>query len=286
MTAVMSAISAATHVAVQLNSTLYAPVMGTRMGYHRVMGSGPGLVLLNGFGASGAVWPTALGELASRYTVIAVDARGTGGSRHLTPAFTIEDLADDVWAAMLGADIKRATVVGWSMGGMVAQELAIRHPDAVGRLILINTVAPIPAMQIPFFRTSWTLWRIALRESTDGWRRAVWSLGGPGAQHESPRELRELTAQLRTSGIAWWTPLLQSAASTSWRRPERLRDIIAPTTILHGRDDPIVPVRNARILADLIPGAEVQILDHAGHLLPYEATGQLLDAINRIQEAP
>ncbi|MGV9711434.1 alpha/beta fold hydrolase [Gordonia sp. NPDC003424] len=282
----MSAVSAATRLVVQLNSTLYSPAVDTHRGFHRVTGNGPGLVLLNGFGASGTVWPTALDELATRHTVITVDARGTGGSRHLTPAFTIEDLADDVWAAMLSAGIADATVVGWSMGGMVAQELAIRHPDRVRRLVLINTVAPIPAMHIPIARTSWMLWQIALRNANDGWRRAVWSLGGPGALHESPRELRELTAQLRTSGIAWWTPLLQSAASTSWRRPDRLHNIIAPTTILHGRDDPIVPVANARILADLIIGAEVEIWDHVGHLLPYEATSRLLDVINRSQEAP
>ncbi|MEE4023682.1 alpha/beta hydrolase [Gordonia sp. PKS22-38] len=282
----MSAVSAITRFAVHLNSTLCSPAFSSRSGSHRVSGSGPGLILLNGFGASGAVWPMALGELASRHRVIAVDTRGTGGSRRLTTAFTIEDLADDVWATMLGAGVTEATVVGWSMGGMVAQELAIRHPEAVSRLILINTVAPIPAMQIPICRTSWTLWRLALRNATDGWRRAVWSLGGPGAQHEAPLELRELTAQLRTSGITWWTPLLQSAASTTWRRPERLRDIMAPTTILHGREDPIVPVHNANILAALIPAAQVEIIDHVGHLLPYEATGKLLDVLNREGEAP
>ncbi|NMO01631.1 alpha/beta hydrolase [Gordonia sp. TBRC 11910] len=271
-------LSAATAAAVHLNHTLYSPVLGSPRVAATVSGSGPAVLLLNGFGAAGTVWPHQVIELAG-HTVLRVDARGTGRSRDLSTAYTIATLADDARSAMLDHGISSAVVVGWSLGGMVAQELALRYPEGVSKLILVGSVPPVPEMRLPMTRTPVLMARLAIPSTSARWQRGVWALGGPGAAHEHPEAMREFAVQLAAAGLSWWGPMLQSAAATTWRDPGRLSRITAPTTILHGTDDPVVPVSNARTLARLIPGARLTALPGVGHLVPYEATSSLIEEI-------
>jgi pimeloyl-ACP methyl ester carboxylesterase len=109
-------------------------------------GSGRPLVLLNGFAASGLLWPASwVRELELGYRVIRIDNRGTGWSRDAPAPFTITELADDVAAVLDDLGYESATVLGLSMGGMIAQEFAIRYPQRVDRLYLVSTIAPAPA---------------------------------------------------------------------------------------------------------------------------------------------
>ena len=109
-------------------------------------GQGEAVLLINGWSASGIAWPTAwLDELATQYRVIRLDNRGTGWSRTAPAPFTIGDLADDARNVLKAAGVRRARVLGLSMGGMIAQELALRHPDVVSRLVLAGTRPPAPA---------------------------------------------------------------------------------------------------------------------------------------------
>lgn len=279
MIGVRSALAAWCGALAGLNARVYGPILGAPAVHSTASGDGAPIVLLNGYGASGRAWPHDVSGLGRR--VIRVDGRGTGGSRTLTAAFTIADLAEDARSAMRDHGVASATVVGWSLGGMVAQELALRHPEAVDELVLVGAVPPAPAQRLPVVRTSAALARVVLRGSSAGWRRGLWDLGGPGAAHESPAQMREIAAALRASPIAWWAPVLQGLAAGAWRDPERLRAITVPTVILHGADDPIVPVENAHVLAGLIPQARVCVLDGVGHLLPFEATGVFLDALTK-----
>ena len=91
-------------------------------------GEGEAVLLINGWSASGIAWPAAwLDELTGRYRVIRLDNRGTGWSRTAPTPFTIGDLADDARDVLKAAGVRRARVLGLSMGGMIAQELALRH---------------------------------------------------------------------------------------------------------------------------------------------------------------
>ena len=126
-----------------------APTIGHRtrpvVHWHR-SGKGPPLLLLNGWTASGLVWPeTWLGRLEDGYDVIRIDNRGTGWSRSAPSPFTISDLAADARDVLTACGIDRATVLGISMGGMIAQELAIRHSEIVEKLVLVATMPPTPA---------------------------------------------------------------------------------------------------------------------------------------------
>ena len=106
---------------------------------------GPPLIMLNGWNVLRLVWPNQLLQrLGVSYRLLAVDNRGTGMSRPTRWPFTMGDLAGDVHRAMGDVGVERATVVGFSMGGMIAQELALRWPAQVERLVLISTRPPSP----------------------------------------------------------------------------------------------------------------------------------------------
>src|ERR1700756_4005053 len=121
--------------------------------WHR-SGDGPPLLLLNGWTASGLAWPEAwLHRLEESYDVIRIDNRGTGWSRSAPSPFTIADLAEDSRGVLKACGVDRATVLGVSMGGMIARELAIRHSEIVARLVLVATMPPTPA-QTPASRVA------------------------------------------------------------------------------------------------------------------------------------
>ena len=125
----------------------------------RKSGNGPPLLLLNGWTASGLAWPSQwLSRLEESYDVIRIDNRGTGWSRSAPWPFTIEDLADDARDVLDDSAIGPAAVLGISMGGMIAQELAIRHSDIVEKLVLVATRPPTPAhtpMSSDALRLTW-----------------------------------------------------------------------------------------------------------------------------------
>lgn len=281
---VLSGIALATGAAVRVGAAAGGALLRAPRVHSTSAGHGPAVLLLNGICASGRVWPGAMTHLESEHRLIRVDARGTGRSRTrlpLTPAFTIADLADDAARCLREHGVDRATVIGWSMGGMVAQELALRHPAAVERLVLIATVPPVPASTLPIARMAAMALRITARAATGGWHRELAALAGPGFAHEHPEVLREFAQQLGSGGLAWWASTLQSAAIGTWRGPRRLRRIDVPTVILHGACDPVVPAANAHALATLIPGASCEVLDGVGHLVPYEAPQRLAAVLAR-----
>lgn len=110
-----------------------------------VDGDGPPVVLINGWTLSGAVWPRELiDRLATSTSVVRPDNRGTGARRRTPLPFTMADLADDVAAVIDEAALPRPVVVGLSLGGMIAAELAIRHPGHVGGLVLVASRPPNP----------------------------------------------------------------------------------------------------------------------------------------------
>ena len=111
----------------------------------RAGGRGPALLLVNGWTASGIAWPSAwVRELQETYRVIRPDNRGTGYSRFADVPFTIGDLAEDLVDVLDDAGVEHVSALGLSMGGMIAQELAIRAPERVDALVLAGTRPPGP----------------------------------------------------------------------------------------------------------------------------------------------
>jgi 3-oxoadipate enol-lactonase len=247
-------------------------------------GAGPALLLLNGLVASGLVWPDAwLRRLEQRHRVIRVDNRGSGWSRSAPSPFTIGDLAEDAWNVLQACGIERATVLGLSLGGVIAQELAIRYPQAIDRLVLVATRPPTPA-QVPSRSDALLALARAPQPGTDlkAFFLSLWGdLAAPGFAAGHPEVMDELANQI-TRRISPRSGLLnQARASYSWHGPARLRRITAPTTVVHGDRDPLIPVGNGMRLARLIPNATYVELPEVGHLVPQEAGDALLRILER-----
>lgn len=245
-------------------------------------GDGPPLLLLNGWTASGLVWPAAMVKrFERRFHVLRVDARGAGWSRGAPTPFTVAELADDAVRVLRNSGHRRAVVAGLSMGGMVAQELAIRHPDAVDRLILLSTRPPAPA-HVPSGRSLWALATAPPppERSLDDHIRQVWaSFTGPGFPEAHPELIDEIVAAV-TRRITPRAGLLnQARAVVAWRGAHRLRHLRVPTVVMHGTADRLIPVGNGRRLAALVKTSRYVELAGVGHLVPYEAPEQFAEIV-------
>jgi pimeloyl-ACP methyl ester carboxylesterase len=243
--------------------------------------AGPAVVFLNGWTASGLVWPADLiGALERDHRVIRIDNRGSGWSRHAPRPYTIGDLAGDAHRIIAELGLGAPTVVGLSMGGMVAQELALRWPDRVGRLVLLGTRPPSPEDSLPPAEVTASLLAsppkgVPLRRFLrDGWA----TVTGRGFAAAHPDRIDEMAAAIARRPTPRFALLDQARAIAAWSGAHRLRRLAVPTAVVHGSEDPLIPVRNGMRLAQLIPGARYVELTDVGHLVPYEAP----EAVERI----
>jgi 3-oxoadipate enol-lactonase len=251
--------------------------------YWRHGGRGPALVLINGWSASGLAWPrTWVRALERDFRVIRVDNRGSGYSRFAQMPFTLPDLADDVAAVLDELETDRAMVAGMSMGGMIAQEFALRQSSRLAGLVLIATRPPAPAYAIP--KASGLMLDLLAPprrdETLETYFSRLWTTAtGTGFAEREPESIAELVAQI----VARPTPramlMQQLRAVNGWGHAERLRRITAPTAIVHGAEDRMIDVVNGRRLAALIPGSRYFELEGVGHLPPLEAPDRLLQVI-------
>jgi pimeloyl-ACP methyl ester carboxylesterase len=255
--------------------------------FWRAHGSGPTVVLINGYSASAMAWPKAwTRELERRFRVITLDNRGSGWSRFADAPFTIADLAEDVTDVLDAAEVPRAVVLGLSMGGMIAQELALRRPDRVSGLALAATRPPMPSFFAPSLASSWQLVRPPSKgETLDSYYRELWSsAAGPGFAEAHPQEIEELVAQTVERPTPKALLMYQLRAMSGWGHSERLRELAIPTVVIHGDADQFSALANGQALAELIPGARLIELAGVGHLLAHEAPEvltQVLDELTR-----
>jgi pimeloyl-ACP methyl ester carboxylesterase len=246
-------------------------------------GRGPALLLLNGFTASGLVWPERwLHRLEDRYRVIRVDNRGTGWSRSAPAPFTIANMADDARDVLKACEVDRAVVLGLSMGGMIAQELAIRHADIVDKLVLVATRPPTPAQIAPGLDASLHLLKqppstVQLHDFlTDTWAR----MAGERFASDHTDAIAEIVEQIIRRVTPRSGVMSQVRAMYAWHGAHRLHRITVDTTVVHGDRDPLVPVGNGMRLARLIPGTTYLELSGVGHLVAHENGDALLQLLD------
>ncbi len=262
-----------------------AAAVGSRRGpavYWEQAGDGPALLLLNGWTAGGRVWPDAwLRTLQQHFRVIQLDTRGSGLSRTAPAPFTMGTLAKDARDVLKAAGAERATVLGLSMGGMIAQELALRDPRMVERLVLVATRPPAPAhLPAELDMTAGSLRRPREGQSLAEFYRALWAgYAAPGFPEREPALIEELISQIveRPTPRAGVTNQLWAIAC--WHGAKRLGSLTVPTVVVHGDSDPLSPVGNGMRLARLIPQARYVELAGIGHLVPLEAGDALVDVL-------
>ena len=245
----------------------FADVDGTRIAWYE-RGEGPPLVMLMGTGSTMAEWdPALLRLLAAEHRLIMFDYPGVGRSGPWRGR-TFDSLANSTAAFMESMGVDRADVLGWSMGGFVAQRLAIEHPDRVDHLILAGTN---PGGQQTDLGTPE---QQEIDSDPDPSNAQILSeLYPPGEQAEGRRFLARLRRASQTGEIPddfevpAKTTDAQVAAEDPWLRSDRnqreLATIAAPTLAAGGRADPVVPPANLRLIADRIPGAELALFDGA-----------------------
>jgi 3-oxoadipate enol-lactonase len=233
-------------------------------------GTGALVVLITGLGLSGGSWWRTAPVLAKRFRVITFDNRGTGRSRALKYTYTTEAMADDVLAVLDSAGVEHAHVYGMSLGGMVAQQLALRHPDRVDSLVLGATHAGGPRAVVAddavlsFFRR-----RAELPSDESAWASVPYNYGSRCRREQAGRIAEDIERRL-AHPFNEHAYQAQISAATLHNCFGRLPRMTMPTLVVHGRDDRVVPVENAEILAEHIPDARLRILNDCGHLYPTE----------------
>ena len=220
-------------------------------------GSGEPLLLIQGLGYARWGWEPVVEPLARSFEVLVFDNRGIGESDAPPGPYTAAELAGDAVQVLDEAGIERAHVVGTSLGGMIAQELALTHPERVARLVLACTTPGGPrAHPMPQPTVDLMLARASLREFTEN------ALAPADRPDLVERILvhRERAAQ----GFEAWSA--QAAAGAGFDASERLGGLAAPTLVQHGDGDLVVDPRNAELLVELIPDARLSVYEGGGHL--------------------
>jgi pimeloyl-ACP methyl ester carboxylesterase len=246
------------------------------------MGNGPPLVVLNGFAATSADWdPSFIDGLSSSNQLILPDSRGIGRSTDDGRPFDVTQLAEDTMQVIEVLGFERASVLGWSMGGFVAQALALRHPDRVNKLILLSTDPGGADADL----ASAAVWSqlIDISGTPDEQARRLLSLLFPGDLAQSVyREFGDVVAAAR----ARLSPDLvnrQAAVMAEWHRTgagNGLREISAPVLVATGTADIVIPPSNALKLINAISGAWLAQFNGGGHAFMAQYPCALADLIN------
>jgi pimeloyl-ACP methyl ester carboxylesterase len=232
-------------------------------------GEGAPVLLVHGLGYTREGWGPLRGLLARRYRVVSYDNRGIGESEIPPGPYSVAELAEDAADVLDAAGVERAHVIGASLGGMVAQLLAAERPERVERLVLVGTTPggagayPLPQQTLALMAEAGSLPpEVALR-------RFVENALAPGSRLvDAVFAYRE---QHPPDPAGW---AAQAAAGAAWDADGRLARIAAPTLVVAGAVDAVVDPRNARLLADAIPGARLELVDGVGHLPFWERAGE------------
>ncbi len=235
--------------------------------YYESTGDGPPVLLVMGLGMNATGWWRTVPVLAESFRVLAFDNRGMGRSSAPEGEYAMADLADDAIAVLDAAGEDSAHVYGISLGGMIAQVVALRHPERVRRLVLAATTpggpraTPADPQTLAFFAR-----RAAMGPEEAVWASVPYNYGPLTRARHAGRIGEDIVQRLRFP-FAEAPYRAQLAAALGHDDHERLGEIAAPTLVVHGERDRMVPVANARVLAETIPGATLRLYPEGGHLL-------------------
>jgi pimeloyl-ACP methyl ester carboxylesterase len=238
-------------------------VAGLRLRVRRD-GQGPPLPLINGLGASLEMWSPLRPQLPGR-ELITFDLPGAGRSSVSCVPLRIRGTAKVVAGLLEKLGVTRTDVLGYSFGGVVAQELAHRDPSLVDRLVLAATAAGWPSWPPAAYVA--LLMMTPARYHDRRLAKAIVPVVAGGRTARDPAVLRDSIEQRVACPPSTLGYLQQLYAVTEWTSQPWLGQIRQPTLVLHGSRDPIVPVVNAWLMACRIPNARLREVPDAGHLL-------------------
>jgi len=243
--------------------------------YWDELGSGEPLLLIMGLSYPSYMWHRTRPILAERYRTIALDNRGIGQSDVPPGVYSIALMASDAAAVLDAAGVETAHVFGVSMGGMIAQEFALQYPGRVRSLILGCTAAggPHAVKAEPAALQTLTRRDLTPEESKEAIIPFIYDAATPPERIDEDMAIRMK-----------WYPTPQGYAGQlqgifSWEAYSRIDQITAPTLVIHGETDQLIPPANAKLIAERIPGAKVVLLAHASHIFETDQPGAAHHAI-------
>jgi pimeloyl-ACP methyl ester carboxylesterase len=252
-------------------------VNGVNICYESI-GEGFPLIGLTGKDSNMDWWHPAIKvALSERNRFIMLDHRGTGRSDAPTEAYGISDMAKDVVGLMDALDIDKAHILGQSMGGMIAQELAIEFPSRVAKLVLCSTTCGVKRVPPSLRMLKWLMRKNAAFSPQD----TLNMLYSKAYIQENPAMIASLVERMQIAPSNPRSMEIHKHASKSFDSYHRLGQISAPTLIIHGEDDWVFSPKHAKILNRRIPGSKLILFPHAGHGIFSQEHHKVLEEIHR-----
>lgn len=267
-----------------INSTNQVTVGDIKISYKK-FGNGDPILLIMGYSGSMNSWdPTFLQGIAANHTVIVFDNRGVGGSESGTKNFTIDQFSNDTVGLLNALNISKSDVLGYSMGGMIAQELALKHPTKVDDLILYGTACGGNQSTLA---------------EPDVFRVLSDKCGSVEDQKKRwiPLQLTEKWIKEHPNYLEKFKSVdypsdeilkLQDSAIFSWFKYgvcDQLEDISQDTLVIAGTQDRVIPYNNSRLLTEKIPGSVLVPIEEGGHKLMFQFPEKLSSEVNKFLDS-
>ncbi len=289
--ALSGCVSTASLPAPRQNNELPQPkvveVNGSKISY-KALGQGSPMILLQRFRGSLDDWdPALLSALSATNRVIVFDSLGVGASEGEIPN-ALSGAADFVVNLMDALKIEQANVLGWSLGGMTAQVLAIKHPNRVKKLILAGTTPPAADKSVRLAPDEWTIIATKPQNSTGDMAYLFYTTTATGIK--AARESQQRFERVHERGVKTKTSpaiiMPQAMAARAYMSNEgkwyqRLASIDVPVLIANGDSDIAFPITNSMVLHRQIPNSNLVIYPDAGHAFLFQYANQFSDHINQ-----
>jgi len=250
----------------------------TQVGSHTVFyddyGAGHPVLFMSGLGSTRLGWWKQIEPFSRKFRVINMDNRDAGDSALGTGPYTIADMSEDTAGVIKNLNLGRTSIIGISMGGMIAQELAIRHPELVDKLVLVSTTAGGPTGVNAKPEIAALLMRAGEESIETRVRRTFTAIAGEGYMAKHPEDLDQIVKNSIAKPMSLESYQRQLGACIAhWSKgvADRLSQIAAPTLVVHGDYDPLIPYANGKYLAEHIKGAWLITFPGVGHLSMIES---------------
>ena len=265
--------------------SLYAPVQNGHIEYYR-LGSGSPIILIPGYVTDISSWNREfLAALAQQHQVIVLNNRNVGGSFVQSSHYESQDLANDIYQLIQTLNLKKPAILGLSMGGMIAQQLAVLHPDKIGQLILLNTAiagkqavhpsAAVEKRMLAMPKNKLERYLVAVELFfPPSWRmQMAYALAVDRFQPENYKEIDPATilSQQRHLVMRW---------TNDNATAKKIKKLDLPVLILNGSADIVIPPINSIILARTILHAQLVRWKEGGHAMIYQYPDQIANTVN------
>ncbi|WP_420422000.1 alpha/beta fold hydrolase [Simkania sp.] len=247
--------------------------------YYEVKGQGAPLVLINGFTNHLGMWDSFAACFQHQFQVLQFDPRGAGRSETPATSFTIDHIADDVIALLDTLSFKQADMIGFSMGSIIIQSIALRYPDRLGKAVMISpftrfpTSAYLQSLNSAHLRDYGLSPRLLI-EKVLPWIYSSSFLKDPVRVKQTIEELENTPYPQSNEGYD-----KQLEALFSFDQTDKLHEIAHPTLLIAGEEDLYTPLYTAQKLKELLQNATLEILSQVGHMGHIERKHEVLNLI-------